>query len=323
MQEEIDVIKCKNCNSKAIVKYGKYKNTQLYWCKDCQRKFKGDNCLFHMKVSPEYISSALSMYYAGMSFNDIRNHLNQEQGYYPSKSVVYQWVDKYTDMAIEHFRQYKPQVGDTWIADETMLDIDGNHKIWFWDIIDTDTRFLLASRVSISRTIQDAEALMNKASKVAGKNPKIIITDKLKAYLDGIKLAFGSDAEHIQSQGFVVEDNTNLIERWHGILKDRTKVMRAFRDIDTLIQFTDGFIVYYNYFKPHEYLDDKTPADKAKIDYEVRNWKQLSQLPQPKKTGIAEPKKAKIDISGKKLYKRKRGSKVYKEVNPSLGTGRL
>jgi transposase-like protein len=65
-------------------------------------------------------------------------------------------------MAIDHFRDYKPQVGDTWIADETMLDLDGNHKIWFWDIIDTDTRFLLASRVSVSRTTQDAEALIIK-----------------------------------------------------------------------------------------------------------------------------------------------------------------
>jgi transposase-like protein len=314
-------ITCKNCGSTNILKYGKYKGTQLYWCKDCQRKFKGDDCLFHMKVPPEYISSALSMYYMGMSFNDIRNHLNQEQGYYPSKSVVYQWVDKYTDMAIDHFRDYKPQVGDTWIADETMLDLDGNHKIWFWDIIDTDTRFLLASRVSVSRTTQDAEALMNKASKVAGKTPKVVVTDKLKAYLDGIELAYGADTEHIQSKGFTVSENTNLIERWHGILKDRTKVMRAFRDIDTLIQFTDGFVVYYNYFKPHEYLDGKTPAEQAKVKYEVKNWKQLSQLPQPKE----QAPRQKIDLTGKKLYKRKRGRRVKKEqdIKPSLGTGRL
>jgi len=54
--ENENIITCKHYNSKAISKYGKYKNTQLYWCKVCQRKFKGDDALFHMKVSPSHIS---------------------------------------------------------------------------------------------------------------------------------------------------------------------------------------------------------------------------------------------------------------------------
>ena len=322
---------CKYCNSKAVVKYGRYKNLQLYWCKICKRKFKGDDALFHMKVPPSYISSALSMYYAGMSFNDIRNHLKQEHGYYPSKSVVYQWVDKYTDMAIAHFRDYKPKLGDVWIADETMLDLDGNHKVWFWDVIDSETRFLIASRVSVSRTTNDAQLLMEKAYKVAGKAPKVVITDKLRAYLDGIKLTFGGDTEHKQGRPFTVpEDSTNLIERWHGILKDRTKVMRAFKDIDTLIQFTNGFLVYYNYFKPHMYLDGKTPAEVASIDYDVKNWADVSRIPISKEAEIfshslLKYKASKTDLKDKKLYKRKRKRKAKTETksHPSLGIARL
>ena len=95
-----------------------------------------------MKVSPEHISSAMSMYYTGMSITDIRNHIRQETGYYPSKSVVFGWIDKYTDLAARHFRDYRPKVGDTWVADETMLDLDKGVKVWFWDVIDSIERYM-------------------------------------------------------------------------------------------------------------------------------------------------------------------------------------
>jgi putative transposase len=207
-----------------------------------------------MKVSASHISNALSMYYKGLSFRDIADLMQQEHDYRPSKSVIYDWINKYTDMAIDHFKDYRPHVGNTWIADETVLDLD-NHKVWFWDIIDADTRFLLASRVSLSRRTIDAERLMADAAKRAGKAPKIVITDKLRSYLDGIEVTFGADTEHKQSSPFALGDSTSLIERFHGTLKDRTKVMRGFKDIDTLLQFTDGFLVYYNFLRPHEGLD--------------------------------------------------------------------
>lgn len=184
MTEVITNIKCKNCGSEAVVKYGSYKGVPRYWCKVCKRKFKADNALFHMKVSPEYISMALSMYYSGSSISDIRNHLKQEFGYYPSKHIVFEWVDKYTTIAANQFRDIHPKVGDTWIADETVLELDKGIKVWFFDIIDSDTRFLLASRASRSRTTTDAQMLMDRAIKCAGKNPKVIVTDKLASYLD-------------------------------------------------------------------------------------------------------------------------------------------
>jgi transposase-like protein len=117
-------ITCKNCGSEAVVKFGTYKGTQRYFCKVCKRKFKADADIFHMKVPAEYVSSALSMYYSGMSINDIRNHLKQEHNYYPSKSIIFGWVNKYTDLASKQFKDYHPKVGDVWIADETMLDVD-------------------------------------------------------------------------------------------------------------------------------------------------------------------------------------------------------
>lgn len=275
-------VTCKNCGSNAIVKYGKYKGVQRYFCKICKRKFKGDNSLFHMKVSADYISTALSMYYSGSSISDIRNHLKQEHGYYPSKHVVFEWVDKFTSIASKQFQDTHPKVGDTWVADETVLELDKGINIWFWDIIDTKTRFLLASRASRTRGTHDAQALMQAAYRRAGKAPKVVVTDRLAAYLDGIELTFGGDTEHRQGSPFKLlesGESTAQIERFHGTIKDRTKVMRSFRDMDTLIQFMNGYLVYYNYFKPNEALKGETPAEAAELDYKVKNWKDLSQLP--------------------------------------------
>jgi hypothetical protein len=48
----------------------------------------------------------------------------------------------------------------------------------------------------------------------------------------------------------------------------------------------DGYLVYYNYFKPNEALNGKTPAEAAKVDYQIKNWKDLCQLPFSKRTKI-------------------------------------
>lgn len=286
MVEVVSKVTCKNCGSNAVVKYGSYKGVPRYFCKACNRKFKGDDSLFHMKAAPEHISIALSMYYTGSSIDDIRDLLNQEYGYYPSKHVVFNWVDKYTSLAAKQFQDVHPKVGDEWVADETVIEMDKGIKVWFFDIIDSETDFLLASRAALSRTTRDAQMLMDRAIKKAGKYPKVVVTDKLASYLD---VNYGKDAEHIQGSPFAIKasgESTSQIERFHGTTKERTKVMRAFRDLETLHEFMDGFLVYYNYFRPNDSLGGKTPADAAKVDYQVKNWKDLSQLPVSKQTEI-------------------------------------
>jgi transposase-like protein len=240
-----ETVTCKNCGSTAIVKFGSYKGVPRYWCKSCQRKFKADGDSFHAKYPLDWESSAVDMYFRGMAVSDVREHLKQEHDYSPSKSVIYKWIDKYTSLASKQFRNEHPKVGDVWIADETMLDVDGEHKVWFYDLIDRDTRFLLASRVALSRTTGDAELLMREAAARAGKKPKEVITDKNRAYTDGVGEAYGAKTDHIIGNPFARKEtgeSTSEIERFHGTLKDRTKVFRAFRDVETLIQFTDGWL---------------------------------------------------------------------------------
>lgn len=73
---------------------------------------------------------------------------------------------------------------------------------------------------------------MRLAAQRAGRAPKQVITDRLKAYLDGVELAFGAETKHVQSRPFISEDSANIIERFHGTLKDRTEVVRGFKNME-------------------------------------------------------------------------------------------
>jgi transposase-like protein len=289
MTEILTAIACKNCGSTDVVKFGTYKGNQRYLCHACKRKFKADNTLFGGKVSAGDISSALLEYYSGSSVNDIRRRIQQEKGYKPAQSTVFQWIDKFTNKAVKYYDQFQPKVGDTWIGDETVIHLDAGVDIWLWDVIDEETRFILASKISYRRNTEDAITLFELAKRRAGKSPKVLLTDGLNLYPEAVRSVFGSDV-HVKSNPFVKNgegDATRPIERWHETLKERTKVIYALRDTNSALAFLDGFIAYYNFIRPHEGLDEKTPAEAAGIDYPVKTWADVTHL------GEKEPEKTK------------------------------
>jgi transposase-like protein len=179
------------------------------------------------------------------------------------------------------FEPIHPKVGEAWIADETSL-IFQDKLHWIWDVIDRDTRFLLASYLSPNRGTREAKMLMEMASERAAMIPQKVITDSLRAYLDGIELVFGSFTTHVQSSPFAKEDSTNRIERMQGTIRERTKVVRGYKSLDTARIIVTGFMLNYNYFRPHMSLKDlppkgvdKTPSDVAKVIRPVKNWTEL------------------------------------------------
>jgi len=266
-------IKCKYCNSTNVVKYGTHEGIQRYWCKDCQRKFADNKALPEMKTPISHIASALSCYFGGMPLDAVQRHLQQQFGIYYSEMGIYNWVKRFSKEAINRVKDFQPIVGDTFIADETCLKVAGKN-IWFWDVIDEKSRYLLASRLSETRTTKDAALVMKEALRKAGKAPKRIITDRLAAYIDGIELVFGADTEHIQSKPFTDVNSTNIIERFQGTLKDRTKIIRGFKNMDTAKLLTQAWLVHYNFFKEHETLGNVPPAVKMGAT-PIKDWAEV------------------------------------------------
>jgi len=238
-----------------------------------------------MQYSTSKISDAINMYFEGMSLREVRRNFIQQHNDYISDVTVLNWVNRFTDLAVDETSKYRPKVGSVWVADETVINIDGKN-VWLWDIIDTDTRFLIATHMSYTRTSNDAEQLMKHAYERTGKIPRVIYTDKLRAYLEGIERVFGADTKHTHGSPFDVENNTNQIERFHGTIKSRTKVMRGLHSVESARKYLDGWLVHYNYFRPHMSLNDQTPAQVAGIKFPFRNWKDIVEQPYEKTARI-------------------------------------
>jgi hypothetical protein len=81
---------------------------------------------------------------------------------------------------------------------------------------------------------------------------------------------------HIRDIRLSGQVHNNKIERMNGEVRDREKVMRGVKRMDTPI--LKGAQIYHNFIKPHEGLQGRTPAEAAGIKVEGEDrWKTLIQ----------------------------------------------
>ena len=196
-----------------------------------------------------------------------------------SHVAVYKWIKKYVELMDKYIDKLRPQVSDTWRADELWLKIKGDKKYLF-AIMDDETRYWIAQEVAGSKYKHDARKLFQLAKKVTGTKPMTLITDGLPAYNDAYKKEFWTlrnpRTEHIRHIKIRGDHNNNKMERLNGEIRDREKVMRGLKKEGTPI--LKGYQIFHNYIRSHEGLDGKTPAEACGIKVEGKNkWKTLIQ----------------------------------------------
>jgi hypothetical protein len=82
--------------------------------------------------------------------------------------------------------------------------------------------------------------------------------------------------EHIGHITIRGDHNNNKMERMNGEIRDREKVMRGLKKVDTPI--LSGHQLFHNYIRPHEGLEGKTPAEACGITVQGKNkWLTLIQ----------------------------------------------
>jgi len=222
------------------------------------------------------VGTALNSFFTGTSIGKSSRNLEPTfDTFPPSKASVYEWVVDYSRLAKAQTAKDKPKTGDTWVADELVTRI-GGEKVWVWTVMDTQTRFILASHLSRTRTIRDAETLFKQAKVRAANPPKRIVTDRLAAYPEGIERVFGGDVKHMPSHGITAPDNNNMMERLNGSIRERTKVMRGMKSIPTARIVLDGWGIHYNYMRPHMGIKNRTPAEAAKLERHFTNWEDVA-----------------------------------------------
>jgi transposase-like protein len=273
-------VECKWCGSKATIRYGKEADKQVFKCKDCDRKFVIDEGFKKMRYEPKIITISLDLYFKGTSLRKISNHLKQFYDLNVHFSTLYRWISKYVELIGKYADSLVPQLSGKLHADEMKLRCAGDW-VWLWNIMDKDTRFLLASTISKNREVEDARKAFRTAKERAKQKPLSITTDGLQSYNDAFKKEFftlrNPRTEHIHSAGIrATRKNNNIVERLNGTVRERNKVMRGLKNEETAI--TKGFEIYYNFIRPHQALNGKTPAEKCGIEVRGKNkWLTLIQ----------------------------------------------
>jgi len=260
---------CKFCGSPDVIKYGTKNGKQNYFCKHCQRKFVNNGEFQRLKFSPQLITLTLDLYFKGVSLRKIADHVKQFYSLDVSYGTIYNWIERYIGILSDYVSTLEPEVSDVWHTDEMTVSIHGKLQ-WLWNVMDRDTRFQLAHVVSDTKRLEDARRLFQTAKRtVHNRRPRKIVTDGLRQYPKAIRKEFDTVrvTEHLRNVGIQDRENNNLIERLHGTIRERTKVLRGLKDEETPI--LDGQQIYYNFIRPHMGLAGKTPAQMAGLDLEL------------------------------------------------------
>jgi transposase-like protein len=276
---------CKFCGSTNLIKRGHRKNksgrVQRFLCKDCGRRFVVNEAGFQkMEYNPKIVTLALDLYFKGVSLRKITDHIKQFYGLKVHFSTILRWIQKYVQVMKEYVNDFTPQVSDIWHVDETIVNVKGQCR-WLWNLMDNDTRFILAMQLSKSREIPDARKVFAEAKDIAKVKPQIVVTDGLRAYEDAFNKEFFTlrkpRTKHLRLASIRDKVNNNPIERFHGTVRERGKVMRALKQDAPTNQIIEGFRIYYNFIRPHMALNGLTPAEVANIRLQLgqNKWEDL------------------------------------------------
>jgi len=294
-------ILCPKCNSKGIIKRGLIKNedredTQRYGCKNCNNRFVENNPFFRMRNQEQIITQCMDLYYSGMSFRKIADHL---QRFFPkgvNASTIYRWILKFIPM-MEKFTD-KQKIKASWQiqSDEVEYKRRASHKRkgikneFFIDVIDMDSRFIVSSQYAKDRKNNTLNKVLGKAKQKVGNQVKVISTDGLMGYPRVIKKTFGMKLNKFHKiaktskviHQVIKSDSGGFnykIERFHNTLRERTKIMRGFHGCITSAQtLMKGFEIYYNWIRNHQSLKGLTPSQVAVPNVQIENkngWLEL------------------------------------------------
>jgi len=182
--------KCLLCGSTHVQKWGfRYRKSgtriQRYRCTGCRHRWENglDRTFASMRVNPKAIMVALDLYFKGISLRKIQDHLRQFEDTHVSFVAVFKWIRKYVALMEQYAKLLKPQLSGVWHADEMKVNVHGKWQ-WLWNIMDSDTRYILASHVPQGRGVAEAQEAFQIAKKNSNPEgePTFLISDGLSSY---------------------------------------------------------------------------------------------------------------------------------------------
>jgi len=266
---------CRFCRSANVVKAGLRYNRNgrkyRFFCKTCGRRFTVDDGFLHMWYSKRIVAKAVDLHYEGLSTRAVARHFEHYEFEWPSWTSIWRWIHKFTHLVRRFVAKLVPKLSDHWHADEMFTPVGGRPG-WNWEVMDSETRFWLASRLTVGRerTAEHAEEVLRLARERAGGRPSRLTTDELPAYEKGSRWTLGRrHFEHWPIDWRRGRGPRNLMERKIQTTRMRLKTMRCFKGVEAGQSWLDGVQIHYNFIRRHMALG-KTPAEAAGICFNFK-----------------------------------------------------
>ncbi len=232
----------------------------------------------HARATPHEKGAAVDLYFDGHSYRRTADNMAQYFDRETNTATVYRWVRDLSKKADEVLRPMKVDTGAVWVADEVSVKVGGK-RYWLFNVMDSDTRFLLSAYLSPTRTTRAATTALAMARQRSNNPPRQLKTDGLASYRDAVPRAFPTHpVKHVVSQGIRAQINNNLSERLQGTIRDRDKTLRGLKAQESGQTYVDGLVTHYNYFRPHASLKGKRPAEAAGAELPFTSWEDVAAM---------------------------------------------
>lgn len=280
--KQVDLGRCKFCESANIIRKGIKRGKQQFGCKTCGKRFIQNLGFENKQATPEQITMAVDLVFSGLSTRKAAATLKMT-GTTKSHMTVERWAKEYSALMDKFADQITPQVGERWRTDELYIKVRGNQRYLF-AMLDSETRFWLAKMVAEHKGTDDVKPMFRAAKKIAGKIPNQLISDGAHNFAEAHKDLYApknflwKDSEHVRHIHMAGDTNNNQMESFNGnTVRLREEVIRGLKREDS--PHISGLRLYHNFVRPHQGLPDgQTPAEAAGIIVEGNNkWKTLIQ----------------------------------------------
>ncbi len=274
-------IECSKCKSNKIVKNGQRHNKrgliQRYLCYNCGYRFIVNIGFERSKKNPKIICAAMDMYFKGMPFRKVVDHIKLFHGVSIADTSVLRWVRRFADLVSPFVNSLTPpHLSGIYHVDEMMVHVRREkmakgHYQWLWNLMDDGTRFWISGMISQRREVFDARTVFQDA-KNKTMSPKAIIHDGLPAYDEAYQKEYftrrNPRVKNIRSISVRNQGLNSRVERLNGTVRDREKVMRGMNTKESAQKIIEAMRIHYNFCREHSKLG-KTPAEQAGIKLEL------------------------------------------------------
>ena len=283
----INAIKCKHCSSLNFSKKGFRKTEyrgkiQKYYCKDCHKFFTNDDGFYRMRNKPEIITMSIDMYISNLSSRKMRNQLRRHFNHKISHISILDWVRRYTLKVHQFIEKQGYNLGDSFYADETMIDCEGR-KDRFWCCLDWDTRLITGVHYSLSANPLEAQDFLKKA--ISKGKPKYIQTDAGVFYPKAFRKMFysnkigGLTVEHRIQNYQATRIHNYRIETIFMKIKDRVLDFRGLKALWSAPILMTAIVIQHNFIENHS-TTNEVPSERAGVVLELRENRWLDLIRQ-------------------------------------------